>query len=94
MDVDKPTALQILLAWRENKWVVARNAVEVGAYPYRTHAMEMVRRLAAEAAVEGLDCYLLVRWPDGRWDEKPCPPVRAKAQLRTCSPPPPRSPTD
>jgi hypothetical protein len=68
---------QILLAWRENRWVVARNAVEVGAYAYRNHAMDMVRRLAAEIAAEGLDCYLLVREPDGRWIERPCPRTRS-----------------
>lgn len=77
MGVDKPTKLQILLAWRENKWVVSRNAEEVGAYPYRAHAMDMVRRLVAEAAAAGLECYMLVREADGRWDERPCPPVRA-----------------
>lgn len=78
MNVDKPTPVQILLAWRDNKWVVARDNVEVGAYPYRNHAMGMVRRLAAEAAVAGLACYMLVREQDGRWNERPCPPVRAE----------------
>lgn len=73
MNVDKPTALQILLAWRENKWVVLRNAVEVGTYAYRRHAMDMARRLAAEAAELGMDCYMLVREQDGAWDERPCP---------------------
>lgn len=78
MSVDNPTRTQILLAWRENKWVVARNAVEIGAYAYRNHAMATVRRLAAEAAAAGLQCYLLVREPDGHWDERPCPPVRSE----------------
>ena len=73
MSVDKPTTMQILLAWRENKWVVLRNAVEVGAYAYRAHAMEMARRLATEAAERGIDCYMLVRERDGGWDERPCP---------------------
>lgn len=73
MYVGKPTAMQILLAWRDNKWVVLRNAVEVGAYAYRTHAMEMARRLASEAADAGLDCYMLVRDRDGSWEERPCP---------------------
>lgn len=76
MNVDNPTPVQLLLAWRDNKWIVARNAVEVGAYPYRNHAMEMVRKLAAEAALAGLACYMLVREQDGRWDERPCPAVR------------------
>ncbi|HZZ66717.1 MAG TPA: hypothetical protein VFE18_00950 [Phenylobacterium sp.] len=73
MDVDKPTAMQIIVAWRDNKWVVQRNAVEVGAYAYRAHAMDMARTLSAEAAAQGLDCYMLVRQQDGRWDEHPCP---------------------
>ena len=78
MNVDKPTPTQILLAWRDNKWIVARNAVEVGAYAYRNHAMAVVRRLAAETAAEGLDCYLLVRDQEGHWDERRCPPVRGE----------------
>lgn len=73
MSVDKPTALQILLAWRDNKWVVLRNATEVGAYAYRAHAMAMARRLASEAAELGIDCYMLVRERNGAWDERPCP---------------------
>jgi hypothetical protein len=73
MDVDKPTAVQILVAWRDNKWLVLRDAVEVGAYAYRAHAMGMARTLAAEAAVAGRDCYMLVREQDGRWEEHPCP---------------------
>jgi len=76
MSVGKSTAVQILLAWRDSKWVVARNAVEVGAYPYRTHAMETVRRLAGEAAAAGLDCYMLIRETDGAWRERACPPIR------------------
>jgi hypothetical protein len=65
--------MQILLAWRGNKWVVSRNVVEVGSYPYRAHALDMVRRLAEEARTLGLDCYLLVRERNGVWDERPCP---------------------
>jgi hypothetical protein len=73
MNVDHPTAIQILVAWRDNKWVVLRNAVEVGAYAYRNHAMDMARSLHAEAVALGVECYMLVRERDGRWDEKPCP---------------------
>lgn len=73
MSVDKPTAMQILLAWRDNKWVVSRNAVEVGAYAYRAHAMDMARRLSAEAVELQIDCYLLLREKDGAWSERPCP---------------------
>ena len=73
MEVDKPTAVQILVAWRDNKWVVLRNAMEVGAYAYRAHAMAMARALAADAAISALDCYMLVREQDGRWEERPCP---------------------
>ena len=65
--------MQIIVAWRDNKWVVMRNAVEVGAYAYRAHALEMARTLSAEAADLCLDCYMLVRDRDGRWDEHPCP---------------------
>jgi hypothetical protein len=72
-DVGKPAAMQIIVAWRDNKWVVLRNAAEVGAYAYRPHAMDMARTLTAEAMTEGLDCYMLVREQDGRWDEQPCP---------------------
>jgi len=86
MSVDKPTVTQILLAWRDNKWVVARNAVEVAAYAYRVHAMETVRKLAAEAHARGESCYLLVREADGRWNERPCPGGRAPSPR---SPPPP-----
>jgi len=35
--------------------------------------MAMARRLASEAAEAGLDCYMLIRDQDGRWDERPCP---------------------
>ena len=73
MDVEKPTALQILVAWRDNKWVVLRDTVQVGAYAYRTHAMERARALAAEARALGLECYMLVRERDGAWDERRCP---------------------
>jgi hypothetical protein len=76
MSVAKSTAMQILLAWRDNKWVVLRNAVEVGAYVYKAHALEMARRLATEAAELGLECYMLIRERDGRWEERPCPKPR------------------
>jgi hypothetical protein len=77
MNVGKPTAMQILVAWRDNKWVVLRNAVEVGAYAYRAHAIDMARTLAAQAAAEDADCYMLVRERNGSWDEHPCPkPLR------------------
>jgi hypothetical protein len=73
MTVDKPTTMQIIVAWRLNKWVVERDTVQVAAYAYRSHAMERARVLAAEAAAAGQDCYLLIREPDGRWCERPCP---------------------
>jgi hypothetical protein len=73
MDEEKPTALQILVAWRDNKWVVLRDTAQVGAYAYRSHAMAMARTLSAQAAALGLDCYMLVRERDGSWDEHPCP---------------------
>ena len=73
MNVEKPTSLQIIMAWRDNKWVVLRDTAEVGAYAYRAHAMDMVRKLAAEALSMGLDCYMLVREPDGAWNERRCP---------------------
>ncbi len=76
MRVDKPTAVQILVARRDNKCIVARNAVEVGAYAYRTHAMDMARSLAAQAHEAGLQCYLLIRDQDGQWEERPCPKPR------------------
>ena len=83
---------QILLAWSGTKWFVARNVVEVGAYAYRNHAMEMVRRLAAEAAAEGADCYMLVRGPDKAWQERPCPPQRGPARNRRSKAPRPGMP--
>jgi hypothetical protein len=73
MDVEKPTAMQIIVAWRDNKWVVLRDAGQVGSYAYRPHAMDMARTLAAEALDQGRDCYMLVREQDGRWDEQPWP---------------------
>jgi hypothetical protein len=75
MSVAKPTLVQLLMAWRVNKWVVARDNTEVAAYAYRSHAMASVRQLAAEAQAAGHACYLLIREPDGRWDERPCPRV-------------------
>jgi len=77
MNVDKPTTLQILVAWRVNKWVVLRDAVEVGSYAYRAHAMDMARTLHADAISKKLDCYMLVREQDGGWEEAECPkPLR------------------
>jgi hypothetical protein len=73
MDEGKRPAVQILVAWRDNKWVVLRDTAQVGSYAYRQHAMEMARTLSARAAEQGLDCYMLVREQDGRWDEHPCP---------------------
>jgi hypothetical protein len=75
MSVAKPTAVQLLMAWRVNKWVVARDNTEVAAYAYRSHAMACVRKLAGEAQAAGRACYLLIREPNGRWDERPCPRV-------------------
>lgn len=77
MSVAKPTTMQILMAWRDNKWVVARDAVEVAAFAYRPHAMACVRKLAADAWRTGIACYLLIREPDERWKERTCPrPLR------------------
>jgi len=73
MEVDKPAAMQIIVAWRDNKWVVMRDAAEIGSYAYRAHAMAMARTLSTEAAGRGVECYMLVRERDGRWDEHPCP---------------------
>jgi hypothetical protein len=77
MTVGAPSAMQIIMAWRANKWIVERNAIEVGRYAYRGHAMARVRALAAEAMRAGLECYLLVREKDGSWRERPCPHGRA-----------------
>lgn len=73
MSSEQPSAMQILVAWRDIKWVVLQNAMEVGAYAYRTHAMDMARALSAQALAEGLDCYMLIREQDGHWEEHPCP---------------------
>lgn len=73
MNVDSPTLIQIVVAWRGNKWIVARNAAEVGAYAYQSHAMDKARALSAEAATLGSDCYMLIRDKAGAWQEKPCP---------------------
>lgn len=73
MSVEKSTAVQVLVAWRDNRWIVSRNAVETGVYVYRTHAMEAARILAVEAVELGFGCYMLVREMDGSWDERPCP---------------------
>jgi hypothetical protein len=73
MEVDKPTPMQIIVAWRDKKWVVLRDTAEVGSYAYRPHAMDMARTVAAQANAQGRGCYMLVREQDGRWDEQPCP---------------------
>jgi hypothetical protein len=73
MTVDNPTVMQILVAWRNNRWVVARNAQEVGAYAYKTHALDRARALTAEAVQLGIRCYMLVRDQTGAWQEKACP---------------------
>jgi hypothetical protein len=73
MRVEKPTSMQIIVAWRVNKWVVEQDAAEVGTYAYRTHAMERARTLATRAAATGDDCYLLIKEQDGRWVERACP---------------------
>jgi hypothetical protein len=69
--------MQILVAWRANKWVVERNSVVVGAYAYRTHAIDRARRLTAEAQRLGIRCYMLVREKSGDWRERNGPsPLR------------------
>jgi hypothetical protein len=73
MEVGNPTAMQIIVAWRDNKWVVLRDTAQVGSYAYRTHAMDMARTLTAQALAERRDCYMLVREQDGRWGEQACP---------------------
>jgi hypothetical protein len=81
MTVENPTVMQILVAWRDNKWVVSRNAVEVGAYAYRTHALDRARQLTAEAQLLGLRCYMLLRDQAGTWQEQPCPrPARRQGR--------------
>lgn len=77
MSVDNSTATQLLVAWRENRWIVSRNNVEVGAYPYRGHALDQIRALSAEEAAAGRRCYLLERDKEGRWTERPCPKPRS-----------------
>lgn len=79
MSVEKSTAVQVLIAWRDNRWVVSRNAVETGVYVYRTHAMDAARGIAVEAVSLGLGCYMLVRDMDGSWEEKPCPKSTRRA---------------
>lgn len=78
MRAANPTAMQIMVAWRDNKWVVERNALQVAAYAYRVHAIDHARSLAAEAQASGLECYLLIREQDGRWSERPCPRSRQR----------------
>lgn len=73
MSVDNSTDMLILVAWRETKWVVSRNGVAVGAYAYRTHAMDKARTLTAEAQAQGIGCFMLIRDKAGDWTERPCP---------------------
>jgi hypothetical protein len=73
MSVENPTATQLLVAWRDNRWVVSRDNIEIGAYAYRTHAMDQIRALAALEAAAGRRCYMLIREKDGSWSEHPCP---------------------
>ena len=73
MRVENSTRVQILVAWRGNRWIVERDTAEIGAYAYRTHAMDRARALVAEIHAQGRDCYLLIREPDGSWSERPCP---------------------
>ncbi len=81
MDVEQSTATQVLVAWRDNRWIVSRNTVEIGVYAYRTHALEIARKIAQEAVILGQPCYILIREADGHWEEKPCPksPRRPRA---------------
>lgn len=73
MNVEKPTRVQLMVAWRDNKWVVARDSHEVASYGFKAAAMEGARRVAGEIAAEGLECYMLVRERDGSWEERACP---------------------
>jgi hypothetical protein len=73
MNVENPTSVQILIAWREGRWIVSRNAVETGVYVYRAHAMAAGRQIAVEAVRLGYSCYILLREQDGSWEERPCP---------------------
>lgn len=79
MSVEPAFLEQILVAWRETRWTVARNTAEVGAYAYRTHAMDRARTLSHEIIAEGHDCYILIREKDGAWIERPCPQPRRGA---------------
>ena len=77
MDVEKPTAVvQLLVAWRANRWVLSVNAVEVGVYAYRAHAIDAARTRSAEAWSQDKECYLLIREKDGSWREQRCPKPR------------------
>ncbi len=73
MSADKPATMQILVAWRDTRWVVLQDTIEIGAYAYRSHAMEMAKVLSARAQADGLECYMLIREQDGHWEEHPCP---------------------
>ena len=55
MNVDELTSMQVLVAWRGIKLVVLRDAVELGSYPYRAHAMDVARTLHAEAIAKNAE---------------------------------------
>jgi hypothetical protein len=76
MNVDNPTATQLLVAWRDSRWIVSRDNIEIGAYAYRSHAMDHARTLATQEAAAGRRCYMLIREQDGSWSEHPCPKPR------------------
>ena len=87
MDVEKPTTVQLLVAWRDNRWVVSRNAIETGVYAYRSHALDAAKTLSSKAWDEDSDCYLLIREKDGSWRERPCPrPCRRRVAPRPPKP--------
>lgn len=79
MSVERSGPEQILVAWRETRWIVSRNAVEIGAYAYRNHAMERARALSREIADAGRECYFLIREKDGGWIERAGPAPRRGA---------------
>lgn len=80
MMVDNPTRVQLMVAWRENKWIVSRDSQEVAAYAFKSAAMDGARRVAAEIAAAGMHCYMLIRDRNGHWEERTCPrPPRTPA---------------
>lgn len=73
MTVENPTRVQLMVAWRDNKWVVSRDSQEIAAYAFKSAAMEGARRIAGEIAADGMHCYMLIREQDGSWEERACP---------------------